>query len=35
MFVIVYIILMISTVLVLRYYFRRHPIEHELEPKTE
>ncbi|MCF6137532.1 cytochrome ubiquinol oxidase subunit I [Pseudalkalibacillus berkeleyi] len=30
LFIIIYIILMVATVLVLRYYFRRHPIEQEL-----
>ncbi len=30
-FIIIYIILMVATVLVLRYYFRRHPIEKELD----
>jgi cytochrome d ubiquinol oxidase subunit I len=31
MFVIIYIVLIVSTVLVLRYYFKRHPVEHDLE----
>lgn len=35
MFIIIYIILMIATVLVLRYYFKRHPVEKELEAQPE
>jgi cytochrome d ubiquinol oxidase subunit I len=35
MFIIIYIILMVATVLVLRYYFRRHPIEKELQSQPE